>query len=100
MKRALHNGSPALYNLLMDGGNETYVKSNLGWEERLADTVRVRRKALRLTQPDLAALAECSVPFVVALERGKPTTRLDKVVDVLTVLGLHLKIEAGRRGVA
>jgi y4mF family transcriptional regulator len=51
---------------------------------------RDRRKALRLTQDDLADLAGCSSRFVRALEAGKTTVRMDKVLDVLDVLGLEL----------
>ena len=52
--------------------------------------VRERRKALSLTQDDLADLAGCSPRFVRALEAGKATVRVDKLLDVLDVLGLEL----------
>lgn len=58
----------------------------------IAPLVRERRRALRLTQDDLADLAGCSPRFVRALEAGKATVRLDKLVDVLTVLGLQLTV--------
>lgn len=56
----------------------------------LASQMRERRTSLRLTQQDAADLAGCSVRFVRALEGGKPTVRLDKVVAVLDALGLEL----------
>ncbi len=56
----------------------------------LSARVRDRRKALRLTQDDLADLAGCSPRFVRALESGKATARLDKLLDVLDALGLEL----------
>ena len=59
----------------------------------LAADVRERRRALSLTQDDLAALAGCSPRFVRALEAGKPTIRLDKLLDVLGVLGLELRAQ-------
>jgi y4mF family transcriptional regulator len=52
--------------------------------------IRDRRKALRLTQDHLADLAGCSPRFVRALEGGKQSVRLDKLLDVLDVLGLEL----------
>ncbi len=73
------------------------------WEEmmmterlgNIAEQVRDRRKALRLTQDDLADLAGCSPRFIRALEAGKSTVRMDKLLDVLDALGLELA--AGRR---
>jgi HTH-type transcriptional regulator/antitoxin HipB len=64
----------------------------------LGTAVRARRKALGLTQDDLARLARCGSLFVVKLERGKDTVRLDKLIDVLTVLGLQLSLENGVAG--
>lgn len=58
--------------------------------ERLGEAVRSRRKALRLTQEDLADLAGCSPRFVRALEAGKASVRLDKLAAVLAALGLEL----------
>jgi HTH-type transcriptional regulator / antitoxin HipB len=60
--------------------------------ERLASSVRARRKVLRLTQTELAELAGTSVRFVHTLENAKGTVRLDKVLDVLDVLGLDLDV--------
>lgn len=56
----------------------------------IAEQVRDRRKALRLTQDDLADLASCSPRFIRALEAGKSTVRMDKLLDVLDALGLEL----------
>lgn len=58
----------------------------------IAALVRERRRVLRLTQEDLADLAGCSPRFVRALEAGKASVRMDKLLDVLTVLGLELKV--------
>jgi len=62
----------------------------------LAQALRARRKALRLTQIDLSRLAGCGHDFVYDLEAGKPTLRLDKLLDVLTVLGLELVVAQGK----
>ncbi len=66
----------------------------------LADTVRSRRKALGLTQTQLADLAGCGPVLVYAIESAKITVRLDKLVDVLTVLGLQLRVEPNTGHVA
>lgn len=58
----------------------------------LGRQLRERRRSLRLTQDELADLAGCSPRFVRTLEVGKPSVRLDKVLDVLDVLGLDLKL--------
>jgi y4mF family transcriptional regulator len=63
------------------------------WAQELAAEVRRKRKLLKLTQKELADLAQCGPDFLYDLERGKPTVRLDKLVPVLEVLGLRLKLE-------
>lgn len=62
----------------------------------LAATVRARRKELGLTQQDVADLGGLSAKFVRDLEGGKSTVRLDKLRDVLTVLGLELTAQVRR----
>ena len=52
--------------------------------------VRKTRKAQGLTQLDVAGLAGLSNRFVIDLERGKETLQLQKVLDVLALLGLEL----------
>jgi y4mF family transcriptional regulator len=76
--------------------------------QTLGVTLRDARKRMGLTQPDLALAAGVGVRFVVDLERGKPTVRLEQVLRVIDALGgsLVLKgldaqldpIEAGHHG--
>jgi HTH-type transcriptional regulator / antitoxin HipB len=66
--------------------------------ERLATEVRARRAQLKLRQEELADLAGVSERFVYALENGKQTVQLDKVLAVLNALGLHLEIHRGAGG--
>jgi HTH-type transcriptional regulator/antitoxin HipB len=61
----------------------------------LASAVRTRRRQLRLDQAGLADLAGVSERFVYALESGKRTVQLDKLLAVLSALGLHLEIHRG-----
>jgi HTH-type transcriptional regulator/antitoxin HipB len=67
----------------------------------LAAAVRQRRRDLGLTQVELAELARCSTRFLHTVEAGKATVRLDKLLDLLGVLGLALQIEhPGVKGAA
>jgi y4mF family transcriptional regulator len=51
--------------------------------------------SLGLRQDELADLAEVSERFVYALENGKRSVQLDKLVAVLAALGLHLELHRG-----
>ncbi len=61
-------------------------------QAEIGKAIRVRRKLLRLTQARLADLASCSKPTVIAAEAGKPTLRMDKLMAILSVLGLSLYV--------
>jgi len=75
------------------------VNQNQPWNERLGSLIRERRQLLQLTQNEVASLAGCSKLFIVQLEAGKRTIRLEKLMDVLTVLGLQIRLEEGNDGV-
>lgn len=60
--------------------------------EEIGTIVREARVAQGLRQDQLAAAAGVGVRFLVELERGKPTIRLGKVIDVLDALGFRLQI--------
>lgn len=64
----------------------------------LGRAIRARRKALRLTQIELSRLAGCGPDFVYDVEAGKTSLRLDKLLDVLGVLGLELVVDHGKNG--
>lgn len=54
---------------------------------QLGDALRAARKQLGLTQPQLALAAGVGVRFIVDLEAGKPTLRLENVLRVMDALG-------------
>jgi y4mF family transcriptional regulator len=56
----------------------------------LAEQIAKLRKAAGLNQPELAKRAGVGLRFVRELEQGKPTVRLDKVKQVLDLLGHEL----------
>lgn len=53
----------------------------------LGAALRAARKRIGLTQPDLALAAGVGVRFIVDLEGGKPTVRLEQVLRVIDSLG-------------
>ncbi len=67
--------------------------NSTAWMAELAAKAKARRELLGLSQRAVARLAGCHYVFVHELEKGKPTLRTDKVLDVLRVLGLNLVIE-------
>ena len=56
----------------------------------LSEFVKNKRKAVGLTQPELASKAGVGLRFVRDLEQGKPTLRMDKVNQVLRLFGYEL----------
>jgi y4mF family transcriptional regulator len=56
----------------------------------LGRMVRERRKALRLRQEELAAVASVTPRLLGEVERGKQTAQLDGVLRILAALGLDL----------
>ena len=56
----------------------------------LARFVKERRRAVKLTQPELAAKAGVGLRFIRELEQGKPSLRLDKVNQVLALFGFEM----------
>lgn len=63
----------------------------------LGSSIASRRKALGLSQDELAELARVSVRFVRSLEHGKETARFDKVLAVTNALGLEIDVRVRRR---
>jgi HTH-type transcriptional regulator / antitoxin HipB len=60
--------------------------------QTLGSTLRAARKKMGLTQPDLALAAGVGVRFIVDLEGGKPTVRLEQVLRVIDALGGSLSL--------
>lgn len=58
----------------------------------IGTTVRNRRKNDGLTLIEASGLCNVNYRFLSNLENGKPTVRLDKVLQVLAALGLELEI--------
>ena len=64
--------------------------------KELGQGIRKQRKALGLSQQQLAKFAGCAKLFILTLENGKESIRMDKLLSVLNVLGLQLKLQNGK----
>lgn len=56
----------------------------------LANFIKKKRKAVKLTQPELAEKAGVGLRFIRELEQGKQSMRLDKVNQVLQLFGYEV----------
>ncbi len=68
--------------------------------QQLGDALRADRKQLGLTQPQLALAAGVGVRFIVDLEAGKPTLRLENVLRVIDALGGEIQLSGLPSGAA
>lgn len=68
-------------------------KSNKMHLEDLSKILKERRKALTITQEDLAELAGISLRTLKAIETGKTNPTFDSVNKITEVLGLQINIE-------
>ena len=69
----------------------------------LGQLVNRLRKQQKLTQAEVALAAGVGLRFLVELEAGKPSVRLENVMRVLAVLGIalladHAELPASRAG--
>lgn len=55
--------------------------------------IKDSRKSIGLTQVEFARRVGVGLRFLRELEQGKPTVRMDKLVQVLDFLGYHLEIK-------
>jgi transcriptional regulator with XRE-family HTH domain len=61
--------------------------------QEIGESIKLRRKALRITQPDLAQLAKVSVNTLYKIERGQTNPTMDIIEKITGVLGLEVKLE-------
>ena len=59
---------------------------------QVSDAIRSRRKALGLTQLELADLADVSERLVRDAETGRATIKTEKLISILEALGLEIRI--------
>lgn len=66
---------------------------NIQSTQQLGQALRTARKQLGLTQSELALAAGVGVRFIVDLEAGKPTVRLETVMRVIEALGGQIMLD-------
>ena len=81
---------PSVQDLPLGHSNdaETPIRSSV----ELGAVIREQRKRLALKQLDLAGLGNTGNRFIVDLENGKPTVQLQKVLDLMDLLGLEVVV--------
>ena len=60
--------------------------------EDLGKALRALRKSRGLTQRDAAKMCDVSLPFLNALERGKPTAQIGKALGVCQYFGITITL--------
>lgn len=60
--------------------------------ENIGQVIRKTRKALKLTQSDLALVSGTATRFISDLENGKSSCHLGKTLSVLSALGIHIDL--------
>ena len=60
---------------------------------QIAEVVRKTRKKQKVSQTILSQASNVGLRFVGDIERGKPSVQFDKLLAVLTSLGISLKLE-------
>ena len=76
----------------MQSGHDIPDREHSVTIEEIGAAVRQTRLAQGLRQDQLAAASGVGLRFLVELERGKATVRLDKVLAVLSALGCRLDV--------
>jgi HTH-type transcriptional regulator / antitoxin HipB len=60
----------------------------------VGQVVRAQRQFQGLRQTDLAGIGHTGNRLIVDIEKGKPTVQLQKVLDVLELLGLEVTVRS------
>lgn len=68
------------------------MKSRIQSTSDLSELIRKHRKALGMTQADLAGASGLGPRFIGDLERGKPTCEIGKTLLVLKMLGIEVTV--------
>lgn len=75
-------------------GNSGNIEQVIHSTVDLGQAVRQQRKQLAMNQLDIAGMGNTGNRFIVELERGKPTLQLQKVLDVMDLLGLEMVVRS------
>ncbi len=61
--------------------------------QEIGKSIKQRRKALKITQPNLAQLAKVATNTLYKIERGQANPTIDILEKITDVLGLDVKLE-------
>lgn len=61
--------------------------------QEIGKGIKQRRKALKITQPNLAQLAKVATNTLYKIERGQANPTIDILEKITDVLGLEIKLE-------
>lgn len=61
--------------------------------QEIGKSIKLRRKALKITQPALAQLAKVATNTLYKIERGQANPTMDIIEKITAVLGLEIKLE-------
>lgn len=65
---------------------------NISTSKEFGTRLREKRKALGVTQKDLAMASGTGLRFIIDLEKGKPSCQIGKALAVAQSLGLKLEV--------
>jgi len=65
---------------------------NISTSKDFGTRLREKRKALGVTQKDLAMASGTGLRFIIDLEKGKPSCQIGKALAVAQALGLKLGV--------
>lgn len=71
-------------------GNSSFA--SVSTPKDLGEVIRATRKAQGLTQAALAGIGNTGNRVIVDIENGKPTAQIQKVLDLMDLLGLELVV--------
>ena len=60
----------------------------------IGKSIKLRRKALKITQTDLSQLANISINTLYKIERGQTNPTIDVIEKITNVLGLEIILAA------
>ena len=60
--------------------------------KHIGEAIQKTRKAMGVTQKDLALTSGTGLRFIIELEKGKPTCQLEKTLAVLNTLGIKIDL--------
>jgi y4mF family transcriptional regulator len=66
------------------------ASAHIRTSQELGEFIKQYRTSQNMLQADIVGLANTGNRFIVDLEKGKPTLQLQKVLDVLDLIGLEV----------